>query len=225
MHDREAFEDDELEDEIDEEIDEADVSEDQADKALITGVDTSPPKRMRERSNFLSSAHEARQARLHPPTAGSTAKRVGVKTAFKPIGGGEETKRASLTCPHCEGEISAEYLNKALELEDDMEKAVRGPTNYLGNKADPTAGTKVSKRKFRHSNRGKGTGQAVHRHQTPTNPTTEKSFRLPVFVGEPCLVEYTTGADEAIAKSIEQNENHIPPARNLYLEQAAARGE
>jgi len=177
--------------------------------------------------------------------AAKNPKKVGMATAFKPIG-------KSFPCPHCDEGISKLYAVKALtmiakseglDLEDDLhallndvEKAdpsckstspVKGETGYVGNKKISTAGSK--KKGHLSSTRGHGTGQEVQRHNTPTNPTSEdgmaKSLRLPVIVGDSQIVQYGYGMDNAVADSIQKGWNHEAPMQNFRKEREEFTGE
>ena len=214
------------------------------DKAIASSGGLGMPTRLHEQSHALGSLRAARMERQGP--AASPTKKVTMQSAFKPIGAAPaqgQQKMASIACPHCQGGISKSYAVKALALlaksegldldaeleallENDVEKGgPKGPTHYLGNKEDPTAGTSVSKKKILHSHRGRG-DTGAQRHQTPTNPVTEvaKSLTLPVIVGEPQMVEYSYGMDSAIAEDIQKGLCHMPPARNLRAESEEATG-
>jgi hypothetical protein len=180
--------------------------------------------------------------------AGSTTKKVSMKTAFEPIKSPVKPHWAkSLPCPHCQGEISKMYAVKALaimakseglDLDEELEallskseptsgkgSSVKGPTNYVGNKTENTAGDK----KKGHLSSSRTKGEPVQRKQSPTNFASEegmeKSLKLPVIVGQPSVVEYSMGMDSVISESIQKGLAHMPPMRNIRAEIEEATGE
>lgn len=116
-----------------------------------------------------------------------------------------------------------ESAQKAVdEYMTDMEKATpSGPTNHVGNKVDSHRGPHKPG-KMHHSSRAHS-GPDVQRHEHPTNPTTEggvvKSLNLPVLGREPSLVDYGYGTDALVADQISKGTAHVPPQRNLRMEQ------
>lgn len=170
-----------------------------------------------------------------------------VKTAASQVAAGARGMKPafarSIECPHCGEGISSEFAVKALSImaksegldfdeeledligdvaEDDVEKGGRKPKKGIGNKADDSRGPHKAG-KVLHSARSKGTGKEVQRENTPKSPLT-KSFPV-VAPSTVRFVDYVNGNDELVAKSISEGTNHVPSARNMAMEHAAAQEE
>lgn len=149
-----------------------------------------------------------------------------------------------IECPHCHEDISRQFAVKSLamlaksegaelseelealagedeEIEGDEPEVEKGMSKKVGNKMDSHRGPHKAG-KMHSSSRGKGTGETVQKKPKPGNMVTEKSLRLPVQVGQPQLVEYTSGGDAFVAKGIQDGTHHVPPARNLRKEREEA---
>lgn len=150
----------------------------------------------------------------------------------------------SVECPHCGEGLSREYVVKALsilakseglDLDEELESLLsdesvvkskgkkKGMAAELGNRMDDHRGPHKAG-KMHHSSRGRGDGPGVQRGgPRPKNPTVEdgmsKSF--PVIIGQPQLVEYVMGADDTIAKGIQDGSHQVQTSRNLRMEQGA----
>jgi hypothetical protein len=159
---------------------------------------------------------------------------------------GDSTMSKGVPCPHCKKEISKAYAVKALVVlaksegqdlsdelaalageldESDVEKGRKGVD--VGNKVDSHRGPHKPG-KMHSSSRGSGTGQAVQRENSPANKIAQgggmRKSLFPAIIGQPQLVEYVTGNDEEVSKGIQDGTHHVPPARNLQMEQAEAQG-